>query len=594
MFMLTGTFSSILAAPASADTAPGYPGLGYTPLIDIRDVLNIQGPDNTQAVFSVPAGPNEVQSNSVDAASVDFVDKDTSLNQVSIFAAVTVKAPYGHTLMNCNRLGGYTLDEAYTMSIPGLVYGSEPAPQFWYTSMSNQGIVEKAFTFMVYVNEANKTFTVDSVWWPLDLQVPKNPDYNYILNFEVWSVSQQDSSNIVSNILAKLYGYNGWQVIYKNTTPITPSFIIQSGNLNQITVENLLSQDQTINFSGSTRQTGNKSNLVDFSFTKVIDPGVNIVNMPVYSNELDCILYAQTNDFKDAIYVGQGYWLAFNSSGKGISETDVQQPENNNSVSLGTFPLGSAEIQGSVPANGWGGLARTLNPNSLPEDISKYDTLSFWAQGDGSSYSVQLETKTVRDENSHDFHQFVITTGSDWQHYVIPLTSFKQLGTDPSKIVPLTGTDVISVAWETTQAPLSSVSLQIKDAAFINMGINLSIGSSQMSVDGAVYDIDPGYQTAPVIHDGRTFVPIRAIIEALGGTVDWSASSQTLTITLNNTNIVLGIGNKSATVNGVDKALDDAPFISDTGRTMLPLRFITENLGHTVNWDDTSKTITIQ
>ncbi|MGD0153750.1 MAG: copper amine oxidase N-terminal domain-containing protein [Thermacetogeniaceae bacterium] len=125
-------------------------------------------------------------------------------------------------------------------------------------------------------------------------------------------------------------------------------------------------------------------------------------------------------------------------------------------------------------------------------------------------------------------------------------------------------------------------------------GIVLKIGSARMSVKGVAQDIDPGYQTSPVIINGRTFVPVRAIIESLGGKVDWSASDQKITITLSNTPIVLNIGNKSGTVNGVAKTLDDAPFISATGRTMLPLRFITENLGHNVAWDNSTKTITIQ
>ena len=461
--------------------------------------------------------------------------------------------------------------------------------------MSKDGVVEKAFTFIVYVNEANKTFTVDSVWWPSDIPVPKNPDYNYIFNFEIWSVSQQDSSSLVDNILTKLAGYDGWQVIYNNTTPIKPSFLIQEANLSQMTVQNFSSQSQTLQCTYVLREYNDKHKYITSNFQAVINPGLNVVNLPFYPNILDGTVIAKGSNFKDEIYTGGGYWFAFNSTGKGISMTNAQQPETEaDSLSAYEFYLGTASIQGSVPANGFGGLDRTLNPNSLPVDISRYDYLSFWAQGDGTPDSVQLETEAVRDENSSDFHQYVIKPGADWQHFVIPLTSFKQLGTDPSKIVPFTGTDVISVAWETTKAPLGSESLQIKDAAFINLGINLTIGSPQMNVDGAVYDIDPGYQTAPVIFNGRTFVPIRAIIEALGGTVDWNASTQTLTISLNKINIVLGIGNKSASVNGVDTALDDAPYISDTGRTMLPLRFVAENLGHTVNWDDTSKTITIQ
>jgi competence protein ComGC len=125
-------------------------------------------------------------------------------------------------------------------------------------------------------------------------------------------------------------------------------------------------------------------------------------------------------------------------------------------------------------------------------------------------------------------------------------------------------------------------------------GLVLRIGQSKMSVNGTSQDIDPGYQTAPVIINGRTFIPIRAIIEKLGGTIDWNASDKKITVTLNNVPIILQIGANEATVNGTGKVLDAAPYISSTGRTMLPLRFITENLGHTVNWNDSTQTITIQ
>jgi hypothetical protein len=125
-------------------------------------------------------------------------------------------------------------------------------------------------------------------------------------------------------------------------------------------------------------------------------------------------------------------------------------------------------------------------------------------------------------------------------------------------------------------------------------GIILTIGSSTMYVNGTAQGIDPGNQTSPVIVNGSTFVPISAIIKSLGGTVNWDAAAQEVTITLNNTTVVLNIGNKTATVNGAATTLDDAPYISATGRTMLPLRFITESLGHTANWDASSKTITIQ
>ncbi len=127
--------------------------------------------------------------------------------------------------------------------------------------------------------------------------------------------------------------------------------------------------------------------------------------------------------------------------------------------------------------------------------------------------------------------------------------------------------------------------------------IILQIGSPYMSVNGFSQEIDPGRGTNPVIKSGRTLVPIRAIIEALGGTVEWEEKTKAINIRLGSSYIKLQIGNTLAYVNGEYKQMDSQnssvkPEIIN-GRTMLPLRFVTENLGCDVQWDGTTKTITI-
>lgn len=605
MLMLTGAFCSksiqlrdphlknIFLVPwAYADAEPVYPGVQPKPLIDIRDVINVKGPDNTKAVTIIPKEPLTVKSNAVDAVAEDFIDIDTSLNQASIFAAVSIDKPYEHTYQGCNRFAGYTLDDAYTMGIPVLLPGPKDVPQFWFLSMSKKGIIEKAFTFMIYVNETQKTFTVDSFWRPADIPAPKNPDYNYIFNIQIWAASQQVAYNLLDNILSGLSKYDGWQVKYVNTHPIKPPFFIMDADIAKMRVRNMLPQAQKVTFTGYMRYPDNKDKTITTNFDRMLDPGLNVFELP-FTKVLDGSVIAKANNFTDSVYVGRGRWLAF---GKNMTKTESQELEEAVSSLAGDdFLLVGAGIEGKIPANGRGGLARTLNPNSLPVDISRYNCLSFWAKGDGNSYRVQFETESVRSQNSSEFHQFVIATDSEWRKYIIPFSSLSQ---DPNRTVPFTGTDVISVAWETIGAPLDSIKLEIKNAAFINTDkktcLNLTIGSSKMLVNGAVKDIDPGYQTAPTILNGRTMVPIRAIIESLGGTVDWSASDQKTTITLKDTAIVLWIGEKSATINGVDKTIDNTPILSATGRTMMPLRFITENLGHSVDWDDSSETIAIQ
>jgi hypothetical protein len=121
----------------------------------------------------------------------------------------------------------------------------------------------------------------------------------------------------------------------------------------------------------------------------------------------------------------------------------------------------------------------------------------------------------------------------------------------------------------------------------------LQIGKSTFTVNGASKTLD----SPPVIKNGRTLVPIRAIIEALGGTVGWDATTKKATVTLGKKIIALWIGKNTATVNGVSTLIDstNAKVVPEiiNGRTMLPLRFVAENLGATVGWDQNTQTITI-
>ena len=87
---------------------------------------------------------------------------------------------------------------------------------------------------------------------------------------------------------------------------------------------------------------------------------------------------------------------------------------------------------------------------------------------------------------------------------------------------------------------------------------------------------------APTILDGRTLVPIRFVAEALGATVLWQESTQTVTIILNNETITFRIGELAPNM--------DVPAIIIGNRAMVPLRFVAETFGYQVNWDpDTAR-----
>ena len=121
--------------------------------------------------------------------------------------------------------------------------------------------------------------------------------------------------------------------------------------------------------------------------------------------------------------------------------------------------------------------------------------------------------------------------------------------------------------------------------------IVLTVDKPTMTVNGVETAIDES-GTSPVIIDGRTLVPIRAVIENLGGEVSWDNKTKTAALTYNNDEIKLTIDSKTALFNENEKTLDTAPVIINS-RTMLPLRFVAESFGFATDWEAKTKTITV-
>lgn len=98
---------------------------------------------------------------------------------------------------------------------------------------------------------------------------------------------------------------------------------------------------------------------------------------------------------------------------------------------------------------------------------------------------------------------------------------------------------------------------------------------------------------APVIEDGRTLVPIRAISEGgMGADVKWNGKLKLVTVIKDEMEILLTIGEKEVIVNGKTEKLDvPAKLIND--RTMVPVRFIGETFDYDVEWDNENRRVVI-
>lgn len=110
-------------------------------------------------------------------------------------------------------------------------------------------------------------------------------------------------------------------------------------------------------------------------------------------------------------------------------------------------------------------------------------------------------------------------------------------------------------------------------------------------LDGEIVDCASYGQEATIV-EGRTMVPLRAIFEALGATVEWNQETKTVTSVLGETEVSLTIGENKLIKNGEETALD-VPALIMNGRTLVPVRAVSESFGVYVEWDAKSRTVVL-
>lgn len=115
-------------------------------------------------------------------------------------------------------------------------------------------------------------------------------------------------------------------------------------------------------------------------------------------------------------------------------------------------------------------------------------------------------------------------------------------------------------------------------------------------IDGVLGD----YEDVPLIVDGRTMLPLRAVLTNLGVQNDdqhiiWDSAKRSVTIVTADKTIYLEVGSKTALINGEALSLDVAPMIyAQNNRTYIPARFVAESLGKKVIWDGSTTSVLIR
>ncbi len=227
--------------------------------------------------------------------------------------------------------------------------------------------------------------------------------------------------------------------------------------------------------------------------------------------------------------------------------------------------------------------ARTGNIPSAPTSLSASVTSSSrielsWTDRSNNETGFKIERKTGSGSYSE-----IATVGSN-------TTTYRDAGLSSG----VTYTYRVRAYNGTGNSPYSNeVRVQIPVEPD-QIQVRLYVGNTIYYVEDELREMD----AAPIIREGRTLLPIKYVAEAIGAKVAWSNTEKKVTVTLDKKVIELWIDKNTARVDGKSMLIDPdnksvKPIIIPPGRTMVPLRFIVENLGCKVDWNGNTQEVKV-
>lgn len=220
-------------------------------------------------------------------------------------------------------------------------------------------------------------------------------------------------------------------------------------------------------------------------------------------------------------------------------------------------------------------LFHISSENSSTEGIDYYyRELKDIKPGEWKEYEINLASfiKSRTPRGFNDIDSFTIRT-TGWDNYVAPGSVFYL---EDVKLIKAPGTG---------REVGEDVEMVLPDTSDLNGGVALMIGKSSAFAKNEITKVDKeNEEVTPIIKEDRTLVPVRFISESFDAEVGWDADERKVSVALDGKNIELIIGSNKMSVDGAEQEIDVAAEIIN-GRTMLPLRALVEALGKNVLWD---------
>lgn len=290
--------------------------------------------------------------------------------------------------------------------------------------------------------------------------------------------------------------------------------------------------------------------------------------------------YENCGDFQNGYAICRlaGKYGIINTAGKRVSPFTfdyIGMPDDQ-----GRYPAKSGDISGYISFDGtW---------------LLKTNYAFCYAFTDGVARVYQDEKWGYIDESGNEIVPPTFVDCGEYRSGLAPfsldglLWGYLSLDTAPKETIP-----VVPTPAQPTDTPDKNI---IEDTTGLILPlapdgarcISMKIGSNVALMGDKAYALS----AAPVLLDGTTMIPVRDVVELLGGTVNWNAENQRINMTRKFRTITMTINSRIAFVNGTPTSLVHAPVLLD-GSTVVPLRSVTDGWDFSLKWLNTEQNIYI-
>lgn len=295
--------------------------------------------------------------------------------------------------------------------------------------------------------------------------------------------------------------------------------------------------------------------------------------------------------------------------GSGGNEEDTVLYDFNDVSNITSISLkpNTAYTKNAKQSGEWGLMEKSaITMNNITHDFTPYSEVRFWVYGNSAlpaTFMFRLLSNN-EDTEGDDYYSQQITVKKDgWQEIVLPIANLS-VSRSPRGLDQVDCVQFISSGWGMVNDPNARLYIDTlylgnrtpkpvptsdpNDKSVISDAICLMLDAPYALVNGERKMIDStNRNVVPFTSNDRTLVPIRFIGEALGATVDYAGGAEEkVTIHLGSDTIELTIGSNTIVINGTPKQIDTAAITTGDDRTFVPLRACAEAFGKEVLWDE--------